>query len=90
MLMTTEAVDSLQSSKWMLLAEPVQTFPRKEMWNIPWLAATAESQGGEGKVPKRQSIIHRFLKNSPRLSILPLINISSSFLILVLINNKNH
>lgn len=54
--MTTEAVDSPQSSKRMLLAEPVQTFPRKETWTIPWLAATAESQGGEGKVPKRQTV----------------------------------
>lgn len=56
MLMITEAIHSLQSSKWVLLAELVQTFPRKEMWNIPWLAATAESQGEEEKVPKRQTV----------------------------------
>lgn len=74
MLMITEAVHSLQSSKRMLLAELVQTFPRKEMWNIPWLAATAESQGGEGKVQKRPTVYNTLFSEEFSQIIYPSLN----------------
>ena len=82
MLMSTEMVHSLHSSKGMWLAELGQTFPREEIWSTPWLAAREESQGGEGKGHKRLTdhdtlfsgeffqINHPSLKSSPSFLIL--------------------
>lgn len=83
MLMSTEMVHSLHSSKGMWLAELGQTFPREEIWSTPWLAAREESQGAEGKGHKRLTV-HDTLFSGEFFQINhPSLKSSPSFLILV-------